>query len=406
MKRIHLSAILFSIAFTILLVVSCGEKPKIKAMILTGQNMNWKRNVIAFSAILKKAEIFDVKVVISPAAGEDMSKFIVDFTPFDVVVLDYAGDMWPEQTRNNFVNYVRDGGGLVVYHACSNAFPGWPEYNEMIGLSGFGNRDEKLGPYIYVKDGNVIKEDKKGKTGSHGYNHEYVVNALETSHPILKGLPEKWMHVSDELYDSMRGHGNNMEVLAYAHSDTAMLGTGRDEPVMLTVRYGKGRVFNTTMGHTWDELFSPPLECAGFITTFQRGTEWAATGKVTQEIPRNFPGQNKSVSWKYFEDISGGIEPFMGKMMEYETGKSTVYFVILRDMIREAAGDPVKIGEYNDAIRNMLESDKATADCRKILLRDFAWMADEPMKQVYEKMTSDSLLAADAEYALQIVNTK
>jgi hypothetical protein len=29
--------------------------------------------------------------------------------------------------------------------------------------------------------------------------------------------------------------------------------------------------------------------CVGFITTLQRGAEWAASGKVTQKIPSDFP---------------------------------------------------------------------------------------------------------------------
>ena len=31
------------------------------------------------------------------------------------------------------------------------------------------------------------------------------------------------------------------------------------------------------------------MECVGFIVSLQRGTEWAATGKVTSEIPEDFP---------------------------------------------------------------------------------------------------------------------
>lgn len=406
MKKPLKLTILLTVLFALLVTESCRENPQIKALIITGQNMNWKRNIIALSSILQKSEIFDIEVKISPAAGEDMSEFIVDFSPYDVIVLDYAGDMWPEQTKNNFVNYVRNGGGLVVYHACSNAFPQWPEYNEMIGLSGFGNRDEKWGPYVYVKDGKVVKEAIPGKTGSHGYIHEYVVCALQPSHPILKGLPEKWMHVSDELYDSMRGHGTNMEVLAYAHSDTAMLGTGRDETVMMTVRYGKGRVFHTTLGHTWDELFSPPLECAGFITTFQRGTEWAATGKVTQKVPDNFPDEKNSLIWKYFEDVSEGIEPFIRKMQEYEIGKSTDYFTIFSEMIASGAGNPQQMKEYNEIIRGMLVSEKSTTDCKKALLRGFAWMADDSMKDIYEKLASDTLLSGDAAYALKQITKR
>src|SRR5206468_858630 len=99
-----------------------------------------------------------------------------------------------------------------------------------------------------------------------------------TDHPITKGLPKEWMHVGDELYANLRGPGENMTILSTAWSDPANHGTGRDEPMLMVITYGKGRVFHTAMGH---DLAA--LNCAGFITTYQRGTEWAATGKVTQK---------------------------------------------------------------------------------------------------------------------------
>jgi hypothetical protein len=100
----------------------------------------------------------------------------------------------------------------------------------------------------------------------------------------MNGLPRVWMHGADELYATLRGPGANMTVLATAHSDPNNKGTGRDEPSLIVVNYGKGRVFHTTMGHD-----VAALSCLGFITTFQRGTEWAATGRVTQKVPANFP---------------------------------------------------------------------------------------------------------------------
>jgi type 1 glutamine amidotransferase len=90
--------------------------------------------------------------------------------------------------------------------------------------------------------------------------------------------------VGDELYDSLCGPAENLKVLATAHSDPANSGTGEDEPMLMTIHYGRGRIFHTAMGHD-----VPAIKCVGFIVTFLRGTEWAATGKVTQTVPADFP---------------------------------------------------------------------------------------------------------------------
>ena len=67
---------------------------------------------------------------------------------------------------------------------------------------------------------------------------------------------------------------------------------------MLTVNYGKGRVFHTPMGHG-----DYSQECVGFIVSFQRGAEWAATGNVTQtSIPDDFPTAKK-VSQRSFGEL-------------------------------------------------------------------------------------------------------
>jgi type 1 glutamine amidotransferase len=406
MKKIFQIILIMSLMPGYLALESCRREVHIKALLLTGQNANWNRNYVALSTILRNTGIFEVEIRVSPPAGQDMSGFLVDFTPYDVVVLDYAGDPWPQQTRDNFVRYVREGGGVVVYHADNNAFPDWPEYNEMIGIGGFGNRDEKSGPYVYVKDGRVVTDDTPGKAGSHGYMHEFKVRAIKPEHPILRGLPVTWMHGPDELYDRLRGPAKNLEVLAFAHSDTAMLGSGRDEPVLMTIRYGKGRVFHTTLGHTWEELFSAPLECAGFITTFQRGTEWAATGKVTQKVPDEFPDSTKSVRWEFYEYVSKDMASLANKMQVYTTGKSTGCFTIFQKIIRDDIKNPDKLREYNRIIRELLGSGATSIDCKKLLLRDFAWMSDESMTPVYEILARDSVLATDALYALQLTHTR
>jgi type 1 glutamine amidotransferase len=186
--------------------------------------------------------------------------------------------------KTSFEQYVRNGGGLVSVHAADNAFPGWQAFNEMIGVGGWRGRREQAGPYWFIKDGTLTSDTSAGPAGSHGRRVPFQVTVRDRSHPITKGLPPVWMHQGDELYARMRGPGRNMTVLATAFSDPQNNGSGRDEPQLMVLSYGKGRIFHTTMGHDINAVSS-----VGFVVTLQRGTEWAATGQVTQKIPTSFP---------------------------------------------------------------------------------------------------------------------
>ena len=112
----------------------------------------------------------------------------------------------------------------------------------------------------------------------------------------MKGLPNSWLHAKDELYHGLRGPAENMTILATAFSAKKFRGTERNEPMIMTLDYGKGRVFHTPMGHA-----DYSQECVGFITCFLRGTEWAATGKVTIAVPDDFPTADKESSRKFKE---------------------------------------------------------------------------------------------------------
>jgi type 1 glutamine amidotransferase/HEAT repeat protein len=274
-----------------------GAAAPTKTLIVTGQNYHdWKTTSAVLKQILEDTGLFRVDIAVSPPAKAKMSSFRPDFSAYGLVVLDYSGDAWPAATQKAFVGYVKNGGGVIVYHSADNAFPQWPEYNEIIGLAGWGDRTEKAGPYIFWKDGRVVRDTEPGVCGYHGPEHPFLVINRDTSHPITAGLPTRWMHASDELYSLLRGPAKNLTVLATAYFAPEACGTGRDEPVLFTVKYGAGRVFHTVLGHARPEAPHPALECVGFIVTFQRGAEWAATGKVTQKVPAEFPGTSRDIA--------------------------------------------------------------------------------------------------------------
>lgn len=280
--------------------LSCHAEEKIRVLLVTGQSSryhNWKVQSTTYQAILEQTRLFDVDVAIVSKSEGGTSEFSPTWTDYAAVVLDYEGDEWPEATKSSFEAYVSNGGGLVLVHAANNAFPGWAEYNKMIGIGGWGGRTEVWGPKVRWREDKMVLDEGPG-TASHPAKHDFLVTTRAPDHPVMRGLPNEWLHAHDELYSQLRGPAQNLTVLATAIADpsTVKNGTGENEPMLLAIDYGKGRVFHSTLGHVGPNEEAPvrSISCAGFIVTLQRGTEWAATGKVTQEIPDDFPTAKKT----------------------------------------------------------------------------------------------------------------
>jgi predicted DNA-binding protein with PD1-like motif/type 1 glutamine amidotransferase len=246
--------------------------PKIAVLIVTGQNgHNWRGTTPLLRKILEDTGKFDVRVMEEfRGAGPET------LAPYDLVVLNYFERgrpelQWGDRANAAFLDFVRSGKGVVVYHFSMAAFDGWKEYEKLSG----GNW--------------------RPNNGHHSATHNFVVDVKDREHPITKGLKLSFPQTNDELYANLRWQpAGSYHVLATAYDDHALYqasrtdsrapqpleGPGVNEPMLWTVDYGKGRVFVTALGHDVEQVQTP-----AFVTTFARGAEWAATGKVTVPAP-------------------------------------------------------------------------------------------------------------------------
>ncbi len=303
-------------------IFSFSAEAQLKVLIVDGQNNHdvWPKSTIMMKQYLEEIGLFEVDIDRTqftwkaqreadflPLAGVgetqelETPKTDPDFTPafdkYDVVVSNFgwkAAD-WPEATQKAFEDFVKNGGGFVSVHAADNSFPEWEAYNQMIGLGGWGERNEKNGPYVYyTNEGKLVRDNSPGNAGAHGPQEMIPITIRVADHPITKGMPTNWLTTPDECYAKLRGPAKNMTILATGKDMSGKAPTDRHEPALMVIDYGKGRVFHTTLGHD-DYSF----ESVGFITSFLRGVEWAATGKVTQPIPNDFPTPENPTSRKF-----------------------------------------------------------------------------------------------------------
>lgn len=294
--RKYISKIIIVMLFLPVSILAQHANEKIDVLIVDGfSNHNWQQTTREVKSILLKSNLFQVAVSTSPSEPGDSAWKLwkPDFNKYDVVMLNCNNIQnkkirWPKSVEKHLEKYVAKGGGLYILHSANNAFADWPEYNKMIGL---GWRGINEGVALQVEENGTIKRIPvgEGKSTYHGPRHDTVIKILN-NHPINKGFPRAWLTPDMELYKFARGPAENLTVLSYAKDPD----TNINWPVEWVVAYGKGRVYNSSMGHLWKgETFPVGYRCIGFQTTLIRAAEWLATGKTTYKLPANFPSENK-----------------------------------------------------------------------------------------------------------------
>ena len=282
-----LSRLLVPLALAVTALPAAAAE-KVRVVIIDGQNNHkWTETTPVLKTILETSGRFTVDVATSPPKGAPngaMAKFHPDLSEYDVVVSNYNGQKWSKEFNDDLDARLKAGKiGLVIVHAANNAFGGWDEYDRMIGM---GWRKADYGKRLKFDAAGTPTVVPAGVdlNSGHRYRGPFEVTVRDPEHPVTKGMPGSWLHAQDELYDNMRGPIENVHVLATAHQGKSEKGTGHHEPMIWTVKYGDGRVFHTPMGHD-----VTAMECPGFASVIERGTEWAATGEATVPLRKDFP---------------------------------------------------------------------------------------------------------------------
>ncbi len=283
-------------AFLLPLSLSATEtgQRKIRVLIVDGfSNHDWKLTTQLICAIIEPTGLFAVEVSTAPPAttspGWDLWR--PKFADYDVVIQNCndinGGPAWPREVQIAFENFVRQGGGVYVWHSGNNAFADWPAYNEIIGL---GWRKKEYGWALTLDDtGHITRiPPGEGQGTGHGKRFAALINRLG-DHPIHEGLPRRWKAADIEVYYYVRGPAENIEILSSAFEPKTQM----NWPIEWTVQYGQGRVYTSTLGHVWKGDVQPvTVRDAAVQTLLVRALQWLAKVPITLPAPADFPTEN------------------------------------------------------------------------------------------------------------------
>ncbi len=282
-------------------VAADGADGRIRVLIVGGQNNHdWELgNAFHLALLARQPGIVAEESNTPPAKAtkEAWDAWKPEFHKYAVVLLNYNGEMWPDERKAEFEKYLAEGGCAMPLHAANNSFTGWEAYERAVGLLW---RHAEYGATVFFDaDGKLQREEKgHGPFSSHGKLYDWKMTVRDTASPITAGMPVHWIHRLDELYHGQRGPAADLHILLSAWSDKDKGGTGRDEPIVWWVPVGKGKVLTNLMGHLGDTAC---LSCVGYQTVLLRSIEWLATGGCTTPIPADFPVEKTS------QDYPGGV---------------------------------------------------------------------------------------------------
>jgi len=270
---------------------------KIRVLLVGGQNNHdWRKKSDFLLALLATQKHLLVEESNSPpakAAKDAWDAWKPDFAKYDAVLLNYNGEMWPDDVKVSMEKYLNDGGGVMPLHAANNSFTGWNGFEQAVGLLW---RGKEFGASVFFDEvGKLQREEKnQGRGMGHGSQYDWKMTVRDTTNPITTGMPVTWIHRYDELYHGQRGPAEKLNILLSAFSDPKKGGTGKDEPIVWWVPVGKGKMLTNVMGHVGDTAC---LSCVGYQTVLLRSIEWLAKGSCTTAIPADFPKEKASQNY-------------------------------------------------------------------------------------------------------------
>ncbi len=234
---------------TCISVDAADATKKINVLLIAGDDIapfhDWRDISESTREVLVDSGRFHVRICEEPLILESKNALAA----YEAIVFTMYNHNLPTLStaaKKNLIDFVSAGKGFYVQHLASASFKGWDEFGKLCG------RTWVMG------------------TSGHGPRGVFAAEIADADHPITKGM--KGFKIFDELYAKLQGD-TEIHPLVTADSDWSK----KTEPLVFTMKYGKGRSVHNAFGHDYKAIKHPSMK-----KLICRGVEWAATGEVVE----------------------------------------------------------------------------------------------------------------------------
>lgn len=277
--------------------------------------------------------------------------------------------------KQNLLNFVKSGKGIIGIHAATDCFYDWPEFGEMMG----------------------------GYFNGHPWNEEVTVKLDIPDHPINAAFNGQSFAVADEIYQFKNPYSrNNLQILLsldIANTDMTKGGILRDDgdfAVSWIRAFGKGRVFYCSLGHRFDIFWNPKI-----LQHYLDGILFAMGDLPLADLSPSAKADSGS------QNTMQNSEDVFAQAARYDYGQSRLALSIIAEQVRLAISEnPDNRNVLVAHLLNLIESETSTNAAKDFACRQLAIIGGEESVPALAKLLLNPELSHMARYALQNIPAK
>ena len=322
----------------------------------------------AYSAVI----VEDLSILEKPEF-DTFDAIVMNNTTIRLPLLADADEEREVKAQKRFLEFVRNGKGLIGVHAATDCLYKWAEYGEMIG----------------------------GFFDGHPWHEPVRVKLDDPGHPLLAAFKGMDFTITDEIYQFKNYSRDKLRILMSLDITKTNMKKDRikrtdgDFGVAWIREYEKGRVFYFSLGHRHEIFWNPAV-----MQCYLDGIQYAlgdleADATPSSELKKSYLKKSRAAGFE------SGVKSILEELATYKLSENDEIAKMVDSYIDEhLMDDEDNLELLSEGLAALALNPQATKDGRAMACRKLGMVGQDNAVPALEKLIDDKEMSDWARYAL------